>query len=207
MLTVWIASFIPKEIQGYTRQVPGGGGATMIPGPTPLNDCFHTDQRSFSEQANASSRMRTEVRISLNDFSLSSQRHTCDATIECDCEDGDVECNEEANRSNLKVKNYLSNGSGCTFLIEGGAGNPCVLAGAPEINWKILVAVKRNAEGNIEVMIESGSVVEPFPAFEMYASLSGRTQRIFATSPDDGSNPWDLYGPPNKQVTGSAVFQ
>ena len=58
---IWIASFIPKDIANYTKAVPGGGGKTMIPGPTGLNDCYLTDQRS-SHQADAS-RTRSTVEI------------------------------------------------------------------------------------------------------------------------------------------------
>lgn len=62
-LKIWISSFIPKDIAGYTMAVPGQAGRSMIPGPTPLSDCFHTDQRGFSSDPNASARMRSLVEL------------------------------------------------------------------------------------------------------------------------------------------------
>ncbi|MBC7797825.1 MAG: hypothetical protein H7Z37_13210, partial [Pyrinomonadaceae bacterium] len=46
----WINAFIPLSVPGYTLAVPSHGGMSMIPGPgvNPFSDCYHTDQRSFS---------------------------------------------------------------------------------------------------------------------------------------------------------------
>jgi len=109
----WLNAFIPKNIAGYTRNVPGKPGLTMIPGPqrpiilprgTPLlgevrldiSDCYHTDQRGFDSFINASSRMHSEFKI---DFTTPvptmTQWHNCDFTTECDCEDGDEECHKK----------------------------------------------------------------------------------------------------------------
>jgi hypothetical protein len=205
VLNIWIASFIPKDIQGYTKSLPGGAGKTMIPGPTPLSDCFLSDQRSFLNSPNASSRMRSSVDINITTMALVSQRHHCDNTVEVDCEDGAVECNKSPDSSKLKIRGFTSSVEQCVFSFDGGAGNPCVGAVAPDIDWLVHVAVRR-LDSSVTVSVENGSVVEPFPAFEMYASLNGVTKVIFQRSPDSGATPWNLMGPPNKSVSGAAKF-
>lgn len=206
MLKIWIASFIPQTIAGYTKPVPGGGGKTMIPGPTPASDCFLTDQRSFSVTPTAASRTRSSVEIDLNTMTLQSQQHHCDNTVEVDCEDGEVECNKTPDNGRLKVEGFDSAGAKCAFSFAGGAGNPCAPAGAPDIDWLVHVAVEKQAGNKVVVSLRPNSVVEPFPAFEMYASLNGMAKEVFRRSPDPGATPWDLYGDPNKLVTGSATL-
>ena len=204
-LRIWIRSFIPRNIAGYTQDRPNGGGKTMIPGPTPLNDCFMTDQRSFSDVLVASSRTFSSVEVDSAALSLLSQSHRCDNTVECDCEDGNEECNETPNASKLKVARFAISGSSCTFDFEGGAGNPCAGAVAPDIDWLVHVVVEKSGAG-VTVKLAPSSVVEPFPAFEMYASLSGTTKPLFQRSPNPGATPWNLVGPPNETVSGLASF-
>ncbi len=204
-LQIWICSFIPQSIAGYTRPLPGGGAKTMIPGPLPTSDCFLTDQRTFSNSPTASSRTRSRVEINTAAMTLISQAHHCDNTVEVDCEDGDVECNKTPDANNLKVSNFISSGGKCSFVFEGGAGNPCAGAAAPSIDWFINVTVEKQG-GGISVRLGPGSFVEPFPAFEMYASMNGVTKPVFQRSPDAGATPWDLFGAPNKAVSGSVAF-
>jgi len=204
-LRIWIRSFIPKNIAGYTQDRPNGGGETMIPGPTPLNDCFLTDQRSFTDALAASARTFSSVEVDSVALSLLSQSHRCDNTVECDCEDGSEECNKKPDASKLKVARFTLTGGRCTFDFEGGAGNPCAGAAAPDIDWLVQVVVEKSGAG-VTVKLAPGSVVEPFPAFEMYASLNGTTKLIFQRSPNPGATPWNLVGSPNEPVGGSASF-
>ena len=204
-LKIWIRSFIPKTISGYTLAKPGGGGETMIPGPTAANDCYLTDQRTFSSVASDSSRTFSSVEIDTNALSLASQSHRCDNTLECDCEDGDEECNEKPDASKLKVTKFSVGANKSTFDFDGGAGNPCAGALAPDIDWLVHVVVEKAGPG-VKVSLAAGSVVEPFPAFEMYASLNGATKQLFARSPNAGATPWNLVGPPNQPVSGSVSF-
>jgi hypothetical protein len=60
--------------------------------------------------------------------------------------------------------------------------------------------------GGISVTLAAGRVVEPFPAFEMCASLNGATKQLFQHSPDPGATPWNLFGLPNKPVSGNVIF-
>ncbi|QSX73999.1 DUF3238 domain-containing protein [Lysobacter arenosi] len=203
-IKIWIASFIPRQIDGYTHPVPGGG-TTMIPGPTTLSDCFLTDQRSFSSSPNASSRTRSLVEVNLGSPQPVSVVHHCDSTVEVDCEDGEIECNQTPDSSGLKITNFSSTATRCTFTFEGGAGNPCAGPLAPDIDWLVHVVVERSGD-TVTVKIGTGSLVEPFPAFECYASVGGTTKALFQRPPDPAATPWDLPGAPNKTVTGSVAF-
>ena len=204
-LQIWICSFIPKDIAGYTRTIPAGGGKTMIPGPLPVSDCFHTDQRAFSSQPTVSSRTRSKIEIDTATMTLAAQNHHCDPTVECDCEDGDEECNKVPDSSGLKITGFQSSGTACSFTFEGGAGNPCAGRLAPDIDWLVKVEVKKQG-ASVSVKLGAGSLVEPFPAFECYASLNGVTKTLFQRPPDTGTTPWNLPGPPNKPVSGSVAF-
>lgn len=203
-LKIWICSFIPKDIANYTKPVPNDGGKTMIPGP-PLTNCYLTDQRTFSNSPTASSRTRSTVEVDTATMSLTTQNHHCDNTVEVGCTDGSEKCNKTPDSGKLKINGATSTGTKCSFVFDGGAGNPCAGFAAPDIDWLVKVTVEK--QGNsISVKLGDGSLVEPFPAFEMYASLNGATKLIFQRSPDPGATPWDLFGAPNKPVAGSVVF-
>jgi hypothetical protein len=149
--------------------------------------------------------MRSLVELSTQDFSLVAQKHHCDFTIECDCEDGKEECRRAPSTADLAIKNLQAGPSQCRFVFEGGAGNPCA-TGAPQINWSVQVEVKRVTGGKIQVSALSDSKVEPFPAFEMYATLNGVVREVFKVAPHPGATPWDLFGNPNRSVAGTAVL-
>ena len=204
-MKIWISSFIPKEIDDYTRPVPDGSGDTMIPGPTPLNDCFHTDQRSFSKNSNASARMRSMVSIDIENMKSLGHIGVCGETIECDCEDGQKECEKTASANRLKYKDEVSSDFHLNFTLEGAANNPCFF-GSPDIDWVILVHVTKYANGKIEVEATSDSRVEKFPAYEMYAEYDGDVKTIFRRSPDEGATPGDLIGVATQPVQGVATF-
>jgi hypothetical protein len=86
----WINAFIPKIIPGYTRPVPGNPMLTMIPGPVLVtgSDCYYTDQRDFSNEIHASSRMHSEGRVEFRSSRdpVMTQWHNCDTTTECKME-------------------------------------------------------------------------------------------------------------------------
>ena len=90
------------------------------------------------------------------------------------------------------------------FAFEGEANNACV-TGSPDIDWIVRVTVER--QGNqIVCKAHEGSMVEPFPAFEMYATLNGNTKAIFQRPPNPGADPWNLPQGPNQPVSGTVIF-
>jgi hypothetical protein len=203
-IKIWISSFIPKNIAGYTKPVPGGGGQTMIPGPLPISDCFLTDQRGFTANASASSRTHSFVEVNATTLSLIGENHNCDNTVEVDCGDGDTECDKKSDSSGLSIANFSNSGISASFTFKGGAGNPCAL-GAPHIDWLVHVKVTKSVS-DIAISVESGSLVEPFPSFEMYASYAGATEKIFNRAPNPGATPWNLIGDPDEPISGSVNF-
>jgi len=190
-----------------TSPVPNGGGDTMIPGPIPLvSDCFHTDQRGFSKNSNTSSRMQSIVNIDVGNMKFLEHIGRCWETIECDCEDGEKECEKTASTSGLKYKDEVSSELHLNFILEGAANNPC-FSGSPNINWLIHVHITKNQNGSIEVEATSDSRVEKFPAYEMYVEHSGEVRTLFLRPPDEGATPRDLVGDtPRQPVQGLVTF-
>ena len=199
MARIWINAFIPEELPDLTQRVPAGTheGATMIPGPVPgVSDCFLTDQRAFSDDPSASSRMHSLVEIDLQNGILKNEEHRSDPTIEIDCEDGDEECNRSATTSGLTVQDFASedvdSGKQMSFRFVGEASNSC-FTGAPDIDWNVALKVTFHpAESDVVVDVEGE--IDPFPAFEMYAEIDGGFPEVlFKNLPDVGSSPADLW--------------
>lgn len=202
-IRIWINAFIPKDIPGLTK--PAGGrylGDTMIPGPVHgVSDCFLTDNRSFSSNPAASSRLHSLCDIDLAQKSVASQMHRCDPTVEVDCEDFTTECNRSASTSNMRFAPVSVSGTLMTIAYEGAASNGC-FTGAPDIDiigtiTVDLVASTLSFDGNCE----------PFPAFEIYMSVDdGSAKTLVQRLPDSGTSPWNLPGSPNRAIRGKSRF-
>jgi hypothetical protein len=196
---VWIKAFIPRDIAGLTKLVPAGPhqGKTMIPGPTPLNDCFLTDQRSFSDNISAAARMHSEVEFVLDrDEPTILQSHRCYETTEVDCEDGSVECTGTGDSSRMQFFNMrIVTPTIISVQLRAAANNPC-FRGSPDIDY----------EGTIILDVSTSQVtfegkIDAFPAFEMYATRDGSAPRmIFQMMPPAGNTPADLPGAANRPV-------
>ena len=209
-VTVWLNAFIPGNIPGYTMPVPGAGTKTMIPPPVCLgipypNDCFYTDQRTFDSTMGASSRIHSIVTLDLIQGILMPVTTFCDQSHAIDCNTGAVNCGAtgivQQDAVLLSPPTVSPSGKIRSFNLKGGAGNPCV-AGAPEINYNGTVTITELPSGQVEVSF-SGSV-EPFPAFEMYASVdNGPAFQVFKTFPEKGITPCSLVGDPSVSVNGS----
>ncbi len=215
----WINAFIPLNVAGYTIPVPGHGAQTMIPGPAvnPLSDCYHTDQRGFSNHIHASSRMHSEAKIDFSGGSpLLTQWHNCDETVECDCEDGDEECREKGATNNMKIKLLPPVVSPTpslgafpspampvssplvTLEIKCAAHNPCApsstLGGDIDLEGKVFI--DRNAR-----RIECDLKIDAFPAFEAYATINdGAGVMMFQIAPPFGNTVMNLPGPATRGV-------
>lgn len=202
-MEIWLSSFIPKDIPGLSKPVPNDNKRTMFPGPL-YYGCFLTDQRGFSEKIQESSRMRIVGSFNIENMKLLTQVANCNETINVDCDSGSVTCNKTPDSSKLKIIVTQELPQKLHFTFSGGANNPCVM-GSPEINWIVHVELKKTPS-NITVSILPESFVEPFPAFEMYASHNGITKILFQRSPEPGATPTDLIGDPTKIVVGNAEF-
>jgi hypothetical protein len=196
----WINAFIPRDLHGLTKTMPKGkhSGSTMIPGPTPVSDCFLTDQKSFSNHINAKSRMHSEFSLGLEGPRLVfTEWHNCDLTCECDCEDGSVECEKKSNTNRMKFTFPSSRDQNqlMRVTLKGAASNPCA-TGSPDIDY----------EGTITIDLRDRSIefigkVDPFPAFEAYATINnGAGVTMFQINPKAGKTPWNLFGPPSESA-------
>jgi hypothetical protein len=207
VIAFWINAFIPRDIFGLTTPVPNGPYAnqTKIAGPVPgISDCFLTDQRSFDSSRRASSRLHSEGVLYIDgDNLLLNQSHRCDPTIEIDCESGTEECNKSGDTSRMKLTLLSSvvTDNKARINVELAANNPCFF-GSPDID----VQGEFTVDFTEETVVFIGKV-EPFPAFEAYVAIdSGGVQALFQLLPIEGKSPLNLFGPPNRAISGSVPF-
>lgn len=216
-LKLWVNAFIPGRIQGLTSPLVQGPhlGDTALEGPKPgANECFLTDQRLFSDDPTSSFRMQALVEI---DMAASTMKLTAATgkTVRVSCDRGAMQCERKAGSDRIRARNFssetLADGNRRYFVtLEAAAGNPCVdLAGlsipSPDIDWVIRVSILfERATGKARISFDG--MIEPFPAFEMYALLNGpRPMILFQEGPLPGSSPWNLPGSPNRAVTAVTI--
>jgi hypothetical protein len=208
---LWVKAFIPLEVYAedgttpVTLAVPDGpyAGQTMLPGPTPVNDCFLTDQRFFSGDLAAQSRTHSEVTINLRKKKVSEQEHGCSPTHEIDCEDGSLECEATGRVQGKKFYGFRATGGRqFTVFFRTYSSNPC-FTGAPDIDCEGRFRIELNNAKDRATISFTGKV-DRFPAFEAYASVNdGPGQAIFQHLPAPGDGPDDLFGRASEPVSGS----
>jgi Putative peptidoglycan binding domain/Protein of unknown function (DUF3238) len=128
------------------------------------------------------------------------QWHNCDPTVEIDCEDGTVECEQRGDTSRMQFSNLRGfDGSLVQVDVVAAANNPCV-TGSPDIDYQGTVTIDTTRR-----LVEFDGVIDAFPAFEMYASAdNGPAAAVFRTMPLPGKDPWNLPGDAERFQSGSA---
>jgi hypothetical protein len=237
-LKFWINAFIPKVIQGYTRPVPGRAGETMIPGPNapfvgatarvqvegrgirpgvmPVQITafgYHTDQRTFSNEIHARSRMHSEVRLDLRSPSPAvTQWHHCDETLEYDATSGAVLNRKMGSTSRMTFRLVPLRGPGALSVeFKCAANNPCAASSAVlgDIDYVGTLTFYPGAR-----RLELDALIDDFPAFEAYATLNdGAGVSLFQAPPPAGHTVMNLPGPPRRPMRcvvedrdGDAIF-
>jgi hypothetical protein len=220
----WINAFIPRDVPGYTTIVPAGShaGMTMIPGPQTVavpippraspwmffqpvghirvgvSDCYLTDQRDFSDDIHAKSRMHSEFRI---DFTARvptmTQWHNCDFTTECDCEDGEVECHQQGKTDRMQFRLLQTNPT-LKISLKGAGNNPCAptsrLFGDIDYEGTILF-------DPVSRTIEIDTLIDEFPAFEAYATINdGAGTALFREPPPTGNTVMNLPAAADRRI-------
>jgi hypothetical protein len=210
-IKIWIKAFIPRDIPGtpgLTVQAPEDSTETMLYGPAKgLNDCFLTDQRSFSSDIKAKARMHSEITVHLKNrtFIGGDEYNFCNKTTEVDCEDGGVECSKTGKVTGRKFYNHQASADEFAVSLEAQGNNPCFTT-SPDIDYEGIITLKRREEG-AKVDVSFSGMVDKFPAFEMYAAdHKGRTVTLFQKMPASGNTPRNLYGDASESVSGSATF-
>ena len=168
-----------------------------------VSDCYLTDQRTFSKDIHAKSRMHSEFRI---DFTGSTARltqwHNCDYTTELDCEDGDVECHKKGATDRMSFRIRSSGPPASTGPIaiemECAAYNPCSPSSRlfGDIDYKGTVTVDPVAR-----RVEVDAMIDQFPAFEAYATINdGAGVALFQIAPPSGNTVMNLPRGANRRV-------
>ena len=173
----WINAFIPDSV----CVLKGDLFAVEVPSSRPPfpNRFFAGDQRSFSDNLDASARMHSEVMIvglSSDTPQIGEEKQICGESLELD-EQGNILQGATAPTERMKFTNLRGSQ---TLDAEGGVvdGIPgsvqidffgsasLPLIAAPDIDYSGTLVIDR-AEGNILV---SGAT-DGFPAYEMYCSI------------------------------------
>lgn len=189
-VTFWLNAFLPWSIPGATTNLRQGpyAGYTAIAGP---RYCL-TDQRGFSSNIGAESRMQSAVII---DFSGSTpamiQQHRCNYTTECDRKSGRVLRREKSNTSRMKFT-LASAEPTVVIHMDCVASNPCTSAAWAfgDIEYKGAIAINQEKRS-----IAINLMIGVFPAYEGYAAINnGIGAILFRQMPPAGIK--TMYVPP-----------
>jgi hypothetical protein len=196
---VWVKAFIPGSYHGNVDGVGPASGHRLLPGPSSwFNDCFHTDDRDFSNDITALSRLHSEFELDLRSGHLT-EVHYCGETVEYDCEDGEEECRDTAPAGQMLWSNLRQHNGDILVDLSGAAGNPC-FTGAPEIDYEGTVTIDVRAH-----TVTFDGLVNGFPAYEGYATINGGAgETLFQYGPRGG--PSDLAGAASDSVYGTVSF-
>jgi hypothetical protein len=177
----WLNVFIPWDISGMTVTVPDGphAGKTALDGPALLL----TDQRAFSNDPQARSRMHSCVTIDLARIEPAvTVTHRCDSTITCDREQGEVICQARAHTRRMTAS--VVSVDPVVVRLECAASHPCpgALPALEDLEYRGTVVYRPEIR---ELFIDL--MIGLFPAFEGYAAIDGRRGTIlFRQAPPPG---------------------
>jgi hypothetical protein len=181
-ISFWLNTFIPRDIIGATTMLRGGEYKGLMALSKP--PCYLTDQRNFSNDLRASSRMHSFVKVNLTNLqSALIQQHRCDDLIECDLVSGEVMNKRRVSTSKM------------TFSLE--ATTPTILI---QMDCRYGESVRRAGHGINDIEYKGTIEVDPtarsididlmiclFPAFEGYAAIDdGPGTVLFRHSPPAG---------------------
>jgi len=166
-LTFWLNAFLPWSIPGVTTTLMKGPytGHSAIAGP---RHCL-TDQRGFSSDQRAASRMHSKVRVDLSqEVPVPTQEHRCDYTTECDRKTGQVRLRKKAETATMKFSLQTS-GSQIVIHAEGVASNPGTSAAWAfgDIAYKGAITFEP-----LTGRVAGDFLVSLFPAFEAYTVVN-----------------------------------
>ena len=207
VVMIWIKAFIPQIVPGITKPVPGAPSLTMVD-VVGIPGCYLTDNRSFSPDVDASARMTSVGVFDLWNMSLTDTEY-CDKTVRLDCANGTITCNTAGSNSRMGFTNAQgTSGIGAQANIVAASANPCTFGAGMigDIDYNGLIAIN-----TVSRQVLFNGLVEPFPAFEVYAK--GFTQAtptgppyigvpLVSKSPSPGAGPWNLPGAANQPVSG-----
>jgi hypothetical protein len=186
------------------------GGTMLRPSCIPplaesVHFCFETDQRSFSPNIHASSRMHSEITIDLDTGLALSQWHNTDCTFAFSCESAALLCAKRASTDMMNFPTIVSSPDGTiTVFLDGSAGDPCVPLA------QLLARIRYRGTFTIDVSaqtIDFAGEISEFPAYEAYAAADGGAPKLlFVASPFPGITACDIPSAPLRNVSGHTNF-
>ena len=203
-LTIWLNAFIPNNLKKPWRHVPFAGpyrGQVFL--WNPMDQTFYgTDQRLWSKDPRASSRMHSRVNISLKGGVLSSiSGKRTGLTVRVD-RFGNVLCEKRAKKNIMKIGKVrkIAPNQIRFSLSAKGARNPCVpwwtKPTTPLINYQLrgdILLTSNRRRAKVHVV----GAIDEFPSFEMYAAVNddfdpNRIITLFRKKASD--DPTDIIG-------------
>ena len=181
-MSFWLNAFIPRDVFGATTMLRGGEykGSIALSKPP----CYLTDQRNFSNDLRASSRMHSFVKVDLTTSQpVLTQQHRCDDLIQCDPATGEVLSKHRVGTSNMT---FSLEATSPTIFIQ----MACRYSGSiPRHGYGI---GETEYKGTIEIdpaarSIDLDMMICLFPAFEGYAAINnGPGAILFRHAPPAG---------------------
>ena len=212
-LRLWLNAFIPVDLEGAEGVRAGpNAGKTMLPMPGPVDVWFLTDQRGFSAEPTAHSRMHSEIELALPSFVVLREFHCCDDTVQVDKDSGEEVCREAASTEHMvfEALQLAAEARTWTCRLHGSTKNACLKVGpikvSPNLDYDAAISVMWNAAMTEFTVVFDGTV-ETYPAFEMYAALDGGAPvTVLQASVVPGKTPINLAGPPARALLERAVL-
>jgi hypothetical protein len=204
-ITVWLNAFIPGDVPGITYTVLDGPflGKTMIYNPMPGGDCFIGDQRTFSPDLAASSRMHSEITIDVESGTIAGGgmgKQRIGETVEVDCEDGAVECRVTGSTARMHFSKFTvtDDGGRSIFRINlkaAGADACFEITPGPllcDIDYYGMFGITMSPARD-EATVSFAGWIDHIPAYEAYAVADdGPAQALLREMPAPGTGPLSL---------------
>lgn len=180
-VTFWLNVFVPRDIHGATTYLSDGDyrGLTILS----RAPCYLTDQRNFSNDLRAASRMHSMAKVDLASAQPAlTQWHRCDELVECDV-GGAVLHRRRGSTSNMRFSMAASEP---TILLQMDCRYADLMGppahGIGEIEYKGTIEINLIAR-----TIDVDLMICLFPAFEAYASVDdGSAAILFRHAPPAG---------------------
>lgn len=177
----WVNAFIPRDIFGATTTLREGDyrGLSMLS----KAPCYLTDQRNFSNEPSASSRMHSLAKVDLVDGQPNlTQGHRCDELIEWDV-DGSMSRRQRVSTSNMR---FSLTRAEPTIVVQMNCryADPVTSPahGIGDIEYQGIVEINP-----LTPAIDIDLMICLFPAFEGYASVNnGAATVLFRYAPPAG---------------------
>lgn len=203
---IFIRAFIPKVHTGnptYVRPVPSNPNLFVIPNlavnahvcnPTVTSSCFSTDNRMFSNDPQASSRVVSEIVMVISGSTVTVEQadgramHRAGATHNVNCQTGaDIVPSQTASTSNMHFGTPVIADGIVQIVVDGRASNPLVVP-SPDVQYGGTFTF------NIaDKTLRFAGSTKVFPAYEAYAQLNdGPIVTVFQSPPEPNTTVCDL---------------